>query len=155
MSPLKTIFFIYLVILSTSSFSQINRFKMMYWSTENEIKQSVSGYISLKEMYSEGGKNLFYEFPDFEVMYGIKANKKCNKIFVTFKSSSKATQMNQWFYDNNFSARMSPETGEYEWKKTVMVRGVDNKPEETVVTCIKLDDNTYYITYKVAALLGF
>jgi hypothetical protein len=155
MKQLRIFFFICLVILSTRSHSQINSFKMMYWSTENEIKQSVSEYISIKETYSEGGKTLLYEFADFDVIYGIKANRKVNKIWISFKSSSKALQMNQWFYDNNFSARMSPQTGEYEWKKTLKVRGADNKLEETVVTCIRLDDNTYFFTNKVNALLGF
>lgn len=155
MKHLRGFLFTCLVILSTRSYSQINSFKMMYWSTENEIKQSVSGYVSLKEAYSEGGKTLYYEFADFDVMYGVNANRKCNKIWTIFKTSTKAMQMNQWFYENNFSARLSTQTGEYEWSKTLKVRGEDNKLQETIVNCVKIDDNTYYFANKVAALLGF
>jgi len=154
---MKLFLMAFILFISTSAFSQISNFKMMVGSSEFQIKKDISGFNSTKELYSEGGKTIIYSFRDFDVMYAIKANKVCSKVWIIFHSSTYSSQMDKWFYDNEYNAKKNVNSGEYEWSKTIITKSkkTGKQNNEILVTALKLDETTYFFADKLATLLGY
>jgi hypothetical protein len=91
------------------------------------------------------------------IIYAIKANKKCSKVWIMLKSPSSTSLLNQWFYENSYNSKRNSQSGEYEWTKSVSIKydKKDNSNTEYNVTAIKLDETTYFFADKLATLLGY
>lgn len=152
----KLSFFIILLLFTSKLFAQISNFKALVGYSESRIKQSVTGYNSVKEIYAESGKSIYYSFRDFTAIYQLKGNGKCSKAYIVLGSESGTSQMNQWFYENGYTSRQSVQTGEYEWSKTIKIKSEKgNVIDEFVLTAIKVNAKTYFFADKLATLLGY
>jgi len=154
---MRKIFLILALQVKIISYSQLSEFKMMVGCSEVQIKNSVKNQVAFFESYSEGGKTLMYTYSEFDVMYAIKSNKMCSKIWIIFKNPNNTSQMNKWYFDNGYSSRRDYQSGEFEWKKSITTKQViSGKSNEIIeVTSAKIDSQTFFFANKLETLLGY
>lgn len=146
-----------LTFLSLNVFSQSLNLKILIGSSESDVKQSISGYANIKEDYTENGKSIAYYFTDYVIIYDFKADKICKKVFVIFKTNEAASKINQWFYENGYTAKTDVRSGQTDqWEKTIIIKSTQKgiPDNEIPVRALKVDDKSYFFADFVSTLLG-